>query len=362
MPIDAGRPAPTQGADHDNDNQETRLNGMNTRRTALARIAAAASGAWALGGPSLALGQGTSLGDWPNKPVRVFVPSGAGSQTDLFARFIGDALAKRFGQPFIIDNKPGASGNIGSMAVVKSPADGHTLLFSAASFTVVPAALRANMPYDLVRDLAPIVKIGAGGLMLAVAGDSPLRTAKDVFELARREPGKHGYGTTGVASTAHLIMASLLSRQGLEMPHVPYKASSEVLRDLTGGVLQIGWIDTTSSLGMVQAGKVRPLAMGATMRMPQTPQVATLNELGYPMDLDGWLGLFAPAGTPAPIVRAINAEVNRLIHSEEGNRRLGEMNVANPPPLSPEQFAERIRLDVQGWKQMAIDNNIKPEA
>jgi len=341
---------------------ETELTRNPNRRNALARIARTALGGWTLGLAVKAHAQSALPGAWPNKPIRLVVPSGAGSQTDIFARYIAENLGKVFGQSFIVDNKPGASGNIGSMAVVGAPADGHTLLFSAASFTAVPAALRPNMPYDLLRDLEPIVQIGVGGLMLAVTGDSPIRTVPDLFDLARREPGKHGYGTTGVASTAHLIMASLLARQGASMPHVPYKSSAEVLRDLSGGVLKVGWIDTTSSIGMVQAGKVRPLAMGATMRMPVTAQVPTFNELGYPMDLNGWLGLFAPAGTPAPIVQAINVEVNRLVHSEEGTRRLAVMNVANPPAVTPEGFAARIRADVQGWRKLAVDNNIKPES
>lgn len=339
---------------------------MNTshenRRLALGRIATVALGAWAASRSTDGTAQQALPGGWPNKPVRVFVPSGPGAQTDLFARYIAENLTKAFGQPFIIDNKPGASGNIGSMAVVKAPADGYTLLFSAASFTVVPAALHSSMPYDLLRDLDPIVQIGVGGLFLAVAGDSPIKSLQDLFDFVRREPANSGYGTTGVASTAHLIMASILARQQLIMQHVPYKSSAEVLRDLVGGVLKVGWIDTSSSLGLVQAGKVRPLAIGATMRMPVTPQVPTFNELGQPMELSGWLGMFAPAGTPAPIVSAVNAEVNRLVHSEEGARRLAAMNVANPPPVTPHEFAQRIRSDLQGWRRLAQENNIKPES
>jgi tripartite-type tricarboxylate transporter receptor subunit TctC len=289
------------------------------------------------------------------------VPSGAGAQTDLFARYVAENLGKTFGQPFIVDNKPGASGDIGAMAVVKAPADGYTLLFSAASFTVVPAALSAQRPYDLQRELAPIVQIGVGGLFLAVGGDSPIKSVKELFELARREPGKLSYGTTGIGSTAHLIMASLLAQQGLTMTHVPYKSSADVLRDLNGGILQIGWVDTSSSIALVQAGKVRPLALGATMRMPATPDVPTFNELGYRHELNGWLGLFAPAGTPEPILRALNAEVNKLVHGEEGTKRLAAMNVANPPAGTPEQFAQRIRSDLQGWRKIAVDNQIKPD-
>lgn len=337
------------------------MNRTNPRRTALARLAAVALATSALAAPWAAQAQGPLPGGWPNKPVKVIVPSGAGAQTDLFARYVTEGLAKAFGQTFIVENKPGASGDIGAMAVVKAPADGYTLLFSAASFTVVPAALNPQRPYDILRDLAPIVQIGVGGLFLAVGGEVPIKSVKELFELARSAPGKHAYGTTGIGSTAHLIMLSLLAQQGLNMTHVPYKSSADVLRDLNGGILQIGWVDTSSSIALVQAGKVRPLALGATMRVPVTPAVPTFNELGYPHELNGWLGLFAPAGLPEPIVRALNAEVNKLLHSEEGNKRLAAMNVANPPPVTPEQFAQRVRSDLQGWRKIAVDNNIKPD-
>lgn len=305
--------------------------------------------------------QAQTVNGWPNKPVKLVVPSGAGGQTDLFARFVAENLAKVYGQPFIVDNKPGASGTIGAMAVTKAAPDGYSLLFTASTFSIVPAALNPQQPYDVFKDLAPITQVGVGGLFLAVNPDMPIKSVKDMFDLARAHPGKYSYGTTGNGSTAHMIMLSQLAKQGLSMTHIPYKSSAEVLRDLTGGVLQIGWIDTSSSLGMIQSGKVRPIAIGSTLRMPLTPDVPTFIEAGYSPTPDGWLGFFAPAGTPEPIVRSLNAEVNRLMRSEEGSKRLTAMNVANPPPLTPEQFAQRMRTDHQAWRKIVVDNNIKPE-
>ena len=331
---------------------------MKKSLLALVRIAQAAiiSGAF--------LGTAThaqTVNGWPSKPVKLVVPSGAGGQTDLFARFVAESLAKVYGQPFVVDNKPGASGTIGAMAVAKAVPDGYLLLFTASSFTIVPAALNPQLPYDVLKDLAPITQVGVGGLFLAVSPDMPIKSVKDMFDLARANPGKYSYGTTGAGSTAHLIMLSQLANQGLSMTHIPYKSSAEVLRDLTGGVLQIGWIDTSSSLGMVQSGKVRPVAIGSTLRMPLSPDVPTFIEAGYSATPDGWLGFFAPAGTPEAIVRSLNAEVNKLMRSEEGNKRLTAMNVANPPPLTPEQFIQRIRVDSQAWRKIVVDNNIKPE-
>ena len=335
------------------------MNRLIDRRTALSRLAGCAAGS-ALAQPLAATAQGALPEGWPNKPVKLVIPSGAGAQTDIFARYVGDHLAKVFGQPFVAENKPGASGNLGAMAVVQAPADGYTLLFSAASFTIVPAALNPNQPYDLLRELVPIAQIGIGGLFLAVAPDMPVKSVPDLFELARKEPGKHAYGTTGIGSTGHLIMASLLSQRGLQMTHVPYKSSADVLRDLSGGVLQIGWIDTTSSLGAIQAGKVRPLAHGATVRAPRSPDVPPLKDVGIPWELNGWLGLFARTGTSAAIVRALNAEVNRLVSSEDGRARLATLNAANPPPTTAEEFAQMIRRDLPAWKKIVDDNQIKP--
>ena len=331
------------------------------RRSALTRLAGLAAGGMSLG-HSLHAGAAALPDGWPNKPVRLVIPSGAGAQTDIFARWVGEQLSKTFGQPFVPDNKPGASGNLATMAVVGAPADGYSLLFSAASFTIVPAAMRTDMPYDLLRDLVPIVQIGVGGLFLAVTPGLPVKNVQELFELARKEPGKHTYGTTGVGSTGHLIMAALLAQRGLQMTHVPYKSSAEVLRDLAGGTLQIGWIDTTSSLGAIQAGKVRPLAHGSTHRAPRSPEVPPLNELGIAWTLNGWLGIFARAGTPTPIVRAINTEVNKLMYSEEGRARLVAMNAASPPPASAEDFALMIRTDLPAWRKIAVDNQIKPES
>ncbi len=297
---------------------------------------------------------------WPTKPVRLVIPSGAGSQTDIFARFVGDHLAKVFGQPFVADNKPGASGNIGAMAVLQAPADGHSLLFSAASFTVVPAAIDPSPPYDLLRDFTPIVQIGIGGLFLAVSRELPVRSVQELFELARREPGKLSYGTTGIGSTGHLVMASLLSQRGLHMAHVPYKSSAEVLRDLSAEILPVGWIGTTSSISAVQGGKVRALAHGSTVRAPKSPDIPPLGDVGIPWDLNGWLGMFARSGTPASVVHAINAAVTRLVAGNEGRERLASMNLASPPPTSPEEFAQMIRRDLPAWRKIVVDNDIKP--
>lgn len=331
------------------------------RRQALTHLAAG------LGAASLPLtsaqAQGTrqDLGGWPARPVKLIVPSGAGGQTDLFARFIAEHLGRAFGQTFVVENKPGASGGIGALAVAKAPPDGYSLLFSASSFTVVPAALKPEQPYDLLKELVPVARIGVGGLFLAVHPSFPATSVKALFEQAKAQPDKLSYGSTGNGSTGHIIMSSLLNQQGLKMTHVAYKSSPEVARDLSAGTLQIGWVDTSSSQGLIQGGKIRPLAIGATYKAPANPEVLTFNELGYPMNLNGWLGVFATAGTPAPIVQAINAEVNKLLATEEGHKRLTAMNVANAPPMNTEQFGQMVRTELQNWRRVVVDNQIKTD-
>ncbi len=356
----AGDPVSVINNDKTMPAKQTDMPTFAQRRKVLTRIVGTALAATTLARPLGALAQGALPGGWPNRPVRFVIPSGPGAQTDIFARYVAEHLSKAFGQPFVPENRPGASGNIGAMAVVNAPADGYALLFSAASFTIVPAALNPDQPYDLLRDLTPIAQIGVGGLFLAVSPDLPVKNVKDLFDLAAANPGKYSYGTTGIGSTGHLIMASLLSQRGLAMTHIPYKSSADVLRDMAGGILQIGWIDTTSSLGMIQAGKVRALAHGSTVRAPRVPDVPPFNDIGIPWNLDGWLGVFARAGTADPIVRAVNAEVNKLVQGEEGQRRLTAMNVANPPPTSAAEFAQKIRTDLPQWRKIVVDNNIKP--
>lgn len=320
-----------------------------------------AAGLLAAGGLLRATRAQGPLPGWPVRPVRLVVPVAAGGQTDQFARYIGEQLGRAFGQPFVVDNKPGAGGSIGSLQVVRAPADGHTLLFSAASFTVVPPALNPQQPYDLLRDLVPIVQIGAGGQFLAVSNDAPIRTIRELFDLARANPDKLSYGTTGVGSVTHIFMAALLRQQGARMAHVPYKSGGEVLRDMLGGVLQVGWVDTTNGGQAAKAGRIRLLGVTGTFRVPENPDVPTLGEQGFGSELNGFLGLFGTAGTPEPVVRALNAEVLRIMSGDKARQRLATMNVATFPANTPAQFAQTLAADLQAWRRIVVENQIRAD-
>ncbi len=324
------------------------------RRSALAALSASVA---ALAAPALAQ---SPVAGWPTKPVRLVVAGPAGSQSDIFARFVSEHFGKAFGQPIIVDNKPGGSGIIAAMAAIKGPVDGHTLLLSNASFIVVARALGMPMPYEL-KDLAPIGMLAVGGTLLSVAPELPVRTARELFAYLKAQPRPLSYGTLGNGSSAHLTMEWLGSSNGVKLVHVPYKSGSEVARDIAAGVLQIGWIDTSSSLPLIRTGKIRPLAVNATMRMPATPEIPTLTESGYPFETNGWQALFAMGGTPEPIVRALNAELNRLLKNEEIRQRLLTFNVATPPPHSADQFEQIIQSDLKAWRKIAVDNGVKAD-
>jgi tripartite-type tricarboxylate transporter receptor subunit TctC len=298
---------------------------------------------------------------WPSQPTRIIVPVPAGGQTDVFARFVADHLSKTFGQPFIIENRPGAVGKIALQNLLSSPADGHTLLFSAASFVVVPQALNLFSPIDVIRDLAPIAQIGAGGNFLAVSNEIPVQNIKELLAYIRANKTPLSYGSHGIGSVTHILMSSLISSQGLQMNHVPYKSGAEVLRDMMGGVLPIGWVDTTNGAQAARTGRIRLLGVSGTFRVPGNPEILTIAEQGFGLNQNGWLGLFAAANTPATILRAINTEVMRLMSSDQARQRLITMNIAVFPYNAPEQFAETIRSDVSAWRKIVSDNQIKLE-
>ena len=298
---------------------------------------------------------------WPSQAVKVVVPVGPGGQTDLFARFICDHLSKSFGQPFVVDNKPGAAGKIGTQQLLAAPTDGHTLLFSAASFTVVPQAIQPNMPYDVTRDLAPIVQIGAGGNFLAVTNDLPVRNMQELVNYVRSRSAPPGYGSHGIGTVTHILMSSLIKNQNLKMTHVPYKSGAEVLKDMIGNVLPIGWVDTTNGAQAAKSGRIRLLGVSGTFRVPSNMDVPTIAEQGFGLEQNGWLGLFASAGTSPAILKAINTSVSGLMTGDEARQHMTAMNIATFPSNTPEQFAETVQRDVQAWRKIVVENNIRLE-
>jgi tripartite-type tricarboxylate transporter receptor subunit TctC len=337
-----------------------RENGMHdanraniARRRAL-RALLAACGAGAAGG---AFAQDADA--WPSRPIRVIVPAGAGSGTDIIARFICERLALEFGQSMVIENKPGASGAIGTDLVAKARPDGHTLLFSNTSFTSMLQALSPKLPYDLLKDLVPIVQIGAGGVFLAVAPSFPAKTLREFVDAILAAPDRYSYGSWGVGSSGHLIMEGLKARTGMRIQHVPYKTTSQIQQDLQSGALHVGWSDMTSALPLLRGNRIRALAVTGRQRAPASGDIPTMAEQGFGFDIDGWYAMLAPAATPAAIVTRVNAAVNRVMQTPEWGERLLQLNIPNANPNTPAQFAQTVQDDIATWTRIVRDNAIR---
>ncbi|MGO4327172.1 Bug family tripartite tricarboxylate transporter substrate binding protein [Cupriavidus sp. 2TAF22] len=297
---------------------------------------------------------------WPSQPVRMIVPGGAGSGTDLMARLFAEPLSKALRQPVIVENRPGANGLIGNDMAAKAAPDGNTILFSNASAVSVNAALRATLPYDTLRDLAPVIQVSAGGVLLVAAAGVPVRDFSEFLEYVRANP-EIAYGTWGVGSTGHLAMEAIAHDRQLRMRHIPYKTMGQLLTDLQGGVVKLAFVDARSPVALVQAGKLRPIAMTGTRRAPMLPNVKTLKEQGFSFDLDGWYGFFVPARTPAGIVSRLNGEITRVMLDPGLQPAFAQQGLAWVGRNSPEQFMQVIRNDIRAWKDVVVAAQVKAD-
>ena len=324
---------------------------MTTRRTLL-RAAGAVS--------ILAAAGAAPAAEWPmDRPIQMIIPTPTGGGSDIFGRMIASQLGKALGQNIVVENRGGANGLIGQTALVKAPGDGYTILFSYTAAIVGNPALQSKMPYDTLKDLVPIAQIGSGGNYLAVTSDVPVRDARSFVDWAKAQPAPLMYGSWGPGSGGHVTMEAIRNRTGLNLTHVPYRGSGPLMTDFVGGQIKVAFVDTVGSLPHIRSGKIKALAISGSRRAPQTPEVPTLVEQGIPFALDSWYGLFAPAGTPDAVVRRINTEIGRLMRTPEMKERLLQMNMAESPTKSPEEFAATVRADLQAWSEIVRANNIR---
>lgn len=298
---------------------------------------------------------------WPNKPVRVIVSGAAGSGTDIAARLIMEPLGKVYGQPFVIDNKPGANGMLGTELAAKAPNDGYTLLFTYAAAQVVNQSLYAKVNYDGSKDFAAIAQVGAGGNLLVVPPSLPVKDLKEFITYVKARPADSlSYGSWGSGSGGHLSMEALKQQAGLAITHIPYKSSAAANTDLIGGQLQVAFASMGSALPLVEGGKMKAIAVSGPYRVPQLPDVKTMSEQGIKFDLTAWYGLFAPVGTPPAIVNNINREVAKLLTTPESAERIKKtLGFSEIPIKTPEQFAETVRNDIRDWGAIVKAGNIK---
>ena len=328
-----------------------------TKRSFLLSATATAIGLSGLGWTPASHAQG----NWPTRPIHFIVPYGPGQGTDIFARLIGQELAKSLGQPIVVENKVGANGMIGADAVAKAAPDGYTFMFGNASGTVMANGLGFKTPYDLTKDFQPVAQIGVGGVLLVVRPDFPASNLKEFVEVIKKNPDKYRYATWGAGSSAHLVTESLKNQQNLKIDHIPYKTITQITSDMLGGVIEVGWMDAASAMVQIRAGSIKPLAISGTMRVPQLPDLQTMTEQGYPVGADGWYGLFAPSAVPRSIVDRLNREVNAAMSTPYIKKRMYELNLANPPMKSAREFEQTFKSDLVMWKEIVVKNKITLE-
>src|SRR6516164_3871833 len=298
--------------------------------------------------------------DYPDHPIRLIVPFAAGGANDIIARLIQPALQQALGQPIVIDNRPAASGTVGTEAVARAQPDGYTLLMAFTTHTVNPA-VNAKLPYDTEHDLAPIVLIGKSPLLFIVNPKVEAKTLAEFVALAKQSPGKFNYGTPGAASQAHLLVALWSKLAGIEMQHIPYRGGAPAVLGTVTGEVQFTLMSPVASLAQINAGALRPLATGSAERDPHFPDLPTIAESGFPgFEAVAWVGLFTTAGTPAEIVDRLNAEVNRIIRLPGIAMKFDEQGVT-PAGGSATDFGAFISHELRRWKDAARAANVNVE-
>jgi len=297
---------------------------------------------------------------WPSRPIRLIVPFAAGGANDIVARLIQPDLERALGQPIIIENKPAATGTVGTDQVAKAAPDGYSLLMAFTTHTVNPA-VNAKLPYDTERDLAPIVLIGKSPLLFIVNPKVPAKTLGEFVALAKQNPGKFNYGTPGAASQAHLLVALWSKLAGIEMQHIPYRGGAPAVLGTVTGEVQLTLMSPIASLAQINAGTLRPLASGSAERDPHFPDLPSVSESGFPgFEAVAWVGLFTTAGVPAEIVTRLNAEVNRIIRQPGIAAKFDEQGMT-PAGGTPTEFGAFISRELARWKDAAKAANVSAE-
>jgi tripartite-type tricarboxylate transporter receptor subunit TctC len=309
------------------------------------RFCAIAAGlTFALG--SAAVAQAQTQPAWPTKPVRMLLGLSPGSGSDLLARAMAQRLTATWGQPVVVENRPGANTIVATEAVAKAAPDGHTLLFSLdGAFTINPH-LYAKLPYDALKDFAPITMLTIFPTVLLAHPSVSASSLPDLVALAKKEPGKLTYGSWGSGSQAHLVQEMLNNRAGMSVTHVPYKGIPQMTTAALGGEVQLCWVGVFTSRPLVQSGRMKAIATSGTKRSPLMPDVPSLVELGYPeAEMSTWYALHAPAGTPRPIVDRIHADVQKLMAEPEFREKEMMSKGYEPSTMGPDELAAYVRRE-----------------
>jgi tripartite-type tricarboxylate transporter receptor subunit TctC len=296
---------------------------------------------------------------YPARPVRIIVGFGSGSAADILARLIGQWLSERFGQPFVIENRSGAGGNLGTEAVVRAPPDGYTLLLCASTDTI-NATLYDKLTFNFIRDIAPVAGIARGPNVLVVHPSFPAKTVPEFIAHAKANPGKVSFGSAGIGSVSHVSGELFKATAGVNMVHVPYRSLAPALTDLIGGQVQAIFSSTPPSIEFVRAGKLRALAVTSTMRAEALPDLPTIGDFlpGYEATL--FTGLGAPKNTPAEIVERLNKEIKVALADAGMKLRLADLGNV-PMPMTSAEFGKLLAEETEKWGKVIRAANIKPD-
>ena len=288
---------------------------------------------------------------YPSKPIRVIVPYPAGGGTDTIARLIGVQLSQRWGQPVVVENKPGASGILGNDIVAKAPGDGYTVLMGITAVVQIPA-LYKKVPYKL-SDLAPVSQVAKSADLLMVPRSSGVTTLQQFVDKAKAAPGTLNFGSYGNATSSHMNGERFKQQAGIDLTHIPYQGSGPEMAALLGGQLTLAFVDATAAYPHIKSDKLNILAVTGSQRFPSLPNVPTMTESGYPgLEANGWFGVFLPASTPKPIVDKLGAEVGSIVKSPELHKRLTDMGLI-AVGSQPDEFKAQVEKDAIHWKTVA---------
>ena len=287
--------------------------------------------------------------NWPSRPLRIIVPFPPGQGADIIARLVGERLAQALGHPVTIDNKPGAGGTLGADLTAKAAPDGYTLGMAGPATMSIGPSLYPKLSYSPTADFAPVARMGTVPFVFLVNAASPLQNVRDLIVQARARPGELSYGSSGSGSTSHLVQALFTELAGIQVTHVPYKGSAPNITDLLGGRTTFTAETTAAALPYLQSGKLRGIGVSSIKRIPFLPDIPTLDEQGMKgYDAIAWAGLVAPAGTPAPILDRLNAEIVRIVGTPELQQRFATMATI-PTYDTREQFSAFLKTDSEQW-------------
>jgi len=330
------------------------------RRKILASAAAVAVAVALFGTAPRSLAQGGAAA-FPDKPIRLVVGVPPGGSTDLIARIVGDQLGRQLGQPVVIENRGGAAGNIGAEVVAKAPPDGYTLFLAPIGTVAINPSLYANMPFDPIRDFAPVSQLTSLPMVMLLHPSIKATTVQEFVAYARANPDKVNFASGGSGTGTHLAGELFKLRTGIEMTHVPYKGNGPAMTDLLAGRVVVMFDQISTGLPQLQSGKLRALGVTTAKRSPAAPDIPTLAEAGLPgFDMTTWHGIVAPAGTPPAVIAKLNAEVVKALNTQEVRDKF-KQNGIDPVSSTPEQFGNLIQSEITRWREVVKASGAKAD-